>query len=63
MFEKIRFDLDHRGARAEAEAAVAVAARAPSKKARQLILDKPFWVILRRSGSRNPYFLLGCEHS
>ncbi len=50
MFEKIKFDMDHKGARVESEAGMTVAAGMVAKapKIRRFILDQPFWVVIKR---------------
>ncbi len=68
MFENIKFDLDNKGARVENEAVIGMAfgsSRGPSTqpKPRHFILDKPFWVIMQRSDSSNPYFVLGVNNA
>lgn len=59
MFENIRFDMDEKGAKVENEAAiVGIMAILPSQeKPRNFILDKPYWIIMKRSDSQNPYFI------
>ena len=66
MFENIKFDMDHKGARVENEAViVAPTAMPPSQrtKIRRFVLDKPFWVVMKRKNSRNPYFVLGVKNT
>ncbi|NMC36426.1 hypothetical protein GYA49_05280 [Candidatus Beckwithbacteria bacterium] len=67
IYENIKFDMDHKGARVENEAAITVIAGAinPQKKpkVRKFILDKPFWVIMKRANSTNPYFILGINNT
>jgi len=66
MQEKIKFDLDHRGARVESEAFIGITGgvmdEKPSSKPKLLVLDKPFWVIMKRNDSSNPYFILGVNN-
>ena len=65
MFENIKFDMDQKGARVENEAVI-VGGRGGGLKpvnARRFILDKPFWVVMKRKDSRYPYFLLGVENT
>jgi hypothetical protein len=60
MFEKIKFDMDYKGARVESEAVIVGPTAMPSPpKVRKFILDKPFWVVMKRNNSRYPYFILG----
>jgi len=66
MFENIKFDMDQKGARVENEAVIAGGhgARRPAPvKVRRFILDKPFWVVMKRKESQYPYFLLGVENT
>ncbi len=64
MFERIKFDMDQKGARVENEAGVPLAAAIwQGPKIKRLILDKPFWVVMKRKNSRNPYFVLGIRNS
>ncbi len=66
MFENIKFDMDEKGAKVENEAVIAVIGRSagPSKKPKikNFILDKPYWVIMKRADSQNPYFILGVNN-
>lgn len=60
MFENINFELDETGAKAESQAVIGVERSAPTKKTgRYFYLNKPFWVIMKRNDSQNPFFLLG----
>ncbi len=64
MFEKIKFDMDHKGARVESEAVIIGPTAMPSQpKVRRFILDKPFWVVMKRNNSRYPYFILGVKNT
>jgi len=67
MFENIKFDMDHKGARVENEAvgdmSLGIAISKEPKKIKKLILDKPFWVIMKKSDSKNPYFILGVNNT
>ena len=64
MFEKIKFDMDHKGARVESEAVIAGPTAMPSQpKVRRFILDKPFWVIMKRKDRQHPYFILGVKNT
>lgn len=65
MFENIRFDLDHEGARVESEAVIVAPMAAPESKehVRNFILDKPFWVIMIQKHSTNPYFIMGVNNT
>ncbi len=61
MFENIAFELDETGARVENQAVIGME-RSAYKPGRYFYLDKPFWVIMKRSASPNPYFLLGVNN-
>jgi hypothetical protein len=64
MFENINFDMDHKGARVENEAGVPLgAAMAQRPKIKRFILDKPFWVVMKRKNSQHPYFILGVKNT
>jgi len=66
MFENIKFDMDQKGARVENEAVIGgrgAARRAKPVNVRKFILDKPFWVVMKRQDKQYPYFLLGVENT
>ncbi len=66
MYEKIKFDMDHKGARVESEAVIAAPTAMPSSqrpKIKRFILDKPFWVVMKRRDSQYPYFTLGVKNT
>ena len=65
MFENIKFDMDHKGARVENEAGIVVGAGwgGQKPKIKKFILDKPFWVLMKRKNSQLPYFVLGVQNS
>jgi len=67
MFENIKFDMDEKGARVENEAVIGLgfnSAYNPAKpKPKNFILDKPYWVVMQRSDSVNPYFILGVNNT
>lgn len=61
MYEKIKFDMDEKGARVENMAGMMMNMSAfPGEvvKYKNLILDKPYWIIMKRRDSNNPYFVL-----
>jgi hypothetical protein len=59
VVESIKFDMDYKGARVESEAVmIAGAGIRADKEYRKYIMDKPFWVVLKRKNSVNPYFIL-----
>ena len=64
MFENIKFDMDEKGARAENEAVIVLgkSAQIEDKEPRHFVLDKPFWIIMKRKDSKVPYFLLGVNN-
>lgn len=67
MVEKIKFDINNKGARVENEAVIAaptsaVATKEPTER-KLIVLDKPFWVVMKRTDSQNPYFILGINNS
>ncbi|MGB3938303.1 MAG: hypothetical protein WBK79_00685 [Candidatus Cloacimonas acidaminovorans] len=61
MQEIIKFDMDEKGARVENEAIIGMitSINPDAYKPKNLILDKPYWVIMKRANSNNPYFILG----
>jgi hypothetical protein len=60
MFENINFDMDNVGVRVENEAVIVLERIGfnPENKPKSLILNKPFWIVMKRYNSKNPYFLL-----
>lgn len=62
MFENIKFDMDSKGARAENEAVVMATKSADIAPSRHFILDKPYWVVMKRSDSQNPYLFVGVKN-
>ena len=67
MYENIKFDLDEKGARVENEAVIGMllgsAMETRKIKIKNLVLDKPFWVVMKRKDSDNPYFILGVNNT
>ncbi|MDD4902630.1 MAG: hypothetical protein PHE24_05865 [Patescibacteria group bacterium] len=67
MFENIKFNMDERGARVENEGAIGLtlgAAYNPNPvKPKNFILNKPYWVVMQRKNSQNPYFILGVNNT
>jgi len=61
MEEWIKFRMDEKGIAPEADAYIDGAGAAGPPK--QLVLDKPYWVIMKRYNSANPYFILGVRNS
>lgn len=67
MFENIKFDMDEKGARVENEAVISITLgispiSPEPKKPKNLLLDKPYWLIMQRRDSKNPYFILGVKN-
>jgi len=64
MFENIKFDMDEKGARVENEAVITLSKSAmmEPEKPKNFILDKPYWVVMKRTDSKNPYFILGVNN-
>lgn len=63
MFENIKFDMDEKWARVENEAVISVSItwmflEKSLEKPRNFIIDKPYWLIMQRKNSNNPYFIL-----
>jgi hypothetical protein len=67
MFENIKFNMDEKGAKVEAEAVIAMGTGSSGSSSkfiqRNFMLNKPFWVILQRTGSQKPYFILGINNT
>ena len=66
MFENIKFTMDEKGAKVENEGAivpVAVSFDPNAPRPRRFELNKPFWVVMKRKGSKNPYFILGINNT
>lgn len=70
MFENIKFNMNETGAKAENEAVIATpnssagpGAKKEPIKLKNIVLDKPYWVILKRANSKNPYFILGINNT
>ncbi len=64
MFEKIKFDLDQKGARVENEAVIIGPTAMPQKpRIKRFVLDKPFWVVMKRRDRQYPYFVLGVRNT
>ena len=64
MFENIKFDMDEKGARVENEAVILMteSIMMEPEKPKNFILDKPYWVVMKRADSQNPYFILGVNN-
>ncbi len=65
MFENIKFDMDEKGARVENEAVIGLTeiAMIETEKPKNFILNKPYWVVMQRKNSSNPYFILGVNNT
>lgn len=65
MFENIKFDMDEKGARVENEAVIVMeqSIMMEQEKSKNFILDKPYWVVMQRADSQNPYFILGVNNT
>lgn len=67
MFENIKFNMDEKGATVEAEAVITMESGGSSNSVkfiqRNIILNKPYWIILKRAGTQNPYFILGINNT
>ncbi|MFZ5391926.1 MAG: hypothetical protein ACOZAR_01900 [Patescibacteria group bacterium] len=65
MVEDIKFDMDYKGARVENQAVLLpmlTSIEFDRPKPKNLILNKPFWIIMKRTSSQNPYFILGVNN-
>ncbi len=65
MFENINFDMDEKGARVENEGVIGMTkgVMPDPDNIKKLVLDKPYWVIMKRTSSANPYFILGIKNT
>ncbi len=65
MYEKIKFDMDEKGARVENEAVIVAKESAPIKpvERKRLLLNEEYWLIMKRTDSNNPYFILGVNNT
>lgn len=66
MFENIIFSMDEKGARVENEALIDIKVKSEpmeQEKSKNFILNKPYWVIMKRADSQNPYFILGVNNT
>ncbi|PIE98826.1 MAG: hypothetical protein CR988_01595 [Treponema sp.] len=64
MYENIKFNMDKKGAKVENEAVIiALKSAGIMEEPRMLIFDKPYWIVMQRSESDTPYFLLGINNS
>ncbi len=64
MMESIKFAMDEKGAKVENEAVIKMTRgmKIESGEPRNFIFDKPYWVIMKRKNSENPYFILGVNN-
>jgi hypothetical protein len=58
VIQRVRFQLNERGAVLKSEAAMSVGAAANSTQPRALVFDKPFLILLKQRNSPRPYFAL-----
>ena len=67
MYEKIKFEMDENGAKVENEAVIEAGETSKNPRylpePRRFILDKPYWILMKRSNSMNPYFILGVTNT
>jgi len=65
MFENIKFDMDEKGAKVENEAVIGMtkSVMMEPEKPKNFILDEPYWVVMKRTDSENPYFILGVNNT
>lgn len=63
VIENIKFDMDYKGARVEAEGYMQLSLGGMDKKPMKFVLDEPFWVIMKRQESESPYFILGVNNT
>lgn len=65
MFEDIKFKMDEKGAKVENQAVILVTGSSMPNpiKYKKLILDKAYWVVMKKTSSYNPYFILGVKNT
>lgn len=65
MTENVKFDMDNEGARVENEAYIVEVGSMPGNqsKIKRLLFNKPYWVVMKRANSSNPYFILGVKNT
>jgi hypothetical protein len=67
MKEWIKFQMDEVGAKVENMATIGpiptpTPTPLPKRKPKNLLLDKPYWVVMKRTNSARPYFILGIRN-
>lgn len=62
MFENIKLDIDYEGARAENEAVI-VMSRGLGPRGLNLVLDEPFWLLMKQTNSDVPYVIVGVNNT
>jgi hypothetical protein len=67
MFENIKFKMNEKGAEVEAEALIGMNGGSNGQSLppipRYFKLDKPYWVIMKQTDSKNPFFILGINNT
>ena len=63
MYENIKFNMDEKGARVENEAVIGLMGAVFEPHIKNFILDKPYWIVMKRQNSGNPYFILGVNNT
>src|SRR6056297_537625 len=65
MREKVEFNMDNKGAKVKSLGFIGGSYGATKEKAnpKLLILNKPFWVVMKMKKSDNPYFILGVNNT
>ncbi len=63
MYENIAFDIDEKGARVENVAVMYAPQSMDPGKVRNFLLNKPFWIVMKRHDSQNPYLILQINNS
>lgn len=62
MYENIKLDIDHEGARVENEAVIAMTRGLPPNGL-FLSLNTPFWLLMKQTDSNVPYLILGVNNT
>lgn len=66
MFEKIKFEMDEVGVKVENEAGIMMTDEImmeEKKIERKFFLNQPYWIIMKKKNSENPYFIVGVKNT
>ena len=60
IYEIVKLDIDETGVKVENEGVIMLkkcVVKQPVKKPKCIILDQPFWIVMKEVGKKNPYFI------